>query len=424
MTRIHYGWVILGITFFSIIVAGIIRSSSGVFLVPFEEEFGWDRAFISLSFAISLVIYGFSGPFIAAMFENVGVKKMMLLAMSVLMLGIGFTFFMEYSWQLILIWGIIFGLGSSVFLTVLSTYVANRWFEKRRGLVIGILTASTATGQLIFLPVLASIIEKSSWRWAMGLILALSIVMIPLILVFMKNHPKEIGLTRYGQMSAETEAAAFQKKNPIHNAFTVLKEAVKVKQFWLLAGSFFICGLSTSGLIGTHFIPFCISFGIPEVTAAGLIAFMGIFDLIGTTLSGWLSDRYDNRWLLFGYYGFRGLSLLLLPFALAENSTFFLIVFAIFFGLDWIATVPPTINLATQAFGIEKSGIVYGWIFAAHQAGAGVAAFGGGLIYTIWNSYQLAFILAGVFCLLGGAFVLGIKKNPGIAGELPKEQAL
>ncbi|RFU60446.1 MFS transporter [Peribacillus glennii] len=424
MKRIHYGWVILVVTFFSIIVAGIIRSSSGVFLVPFEEEFGWDRAFISLSFAISLVIYGFSGPFVAAMLESVGVKKMMWLAMSVLMLGIGLAFFMQYSWQLLLIWGIIFGLGSSVFLTVLSTYVANHWFEKRRGLVLGILTASTATGQLIFLPVLAAIIEKSSWRWAMGLIFVLSLIMMPLILLFMKNNPKELGLMRYGQTADEMEEATIEKKNPIHTAFATLKEAVRVKQFWLLAGSFFICGLSTSGLIGTHFIPFCISFGIPEVTAAGLIAFMGIFDLIGTTLSGWLSDRYDNRWLLFWYYGFRGFSLLLLPFALAENSTFFLIVFAIFYGLDWIATVPPTINLATQAFGTEKSGIVYGWIFAAHQAGAGVAAFGGGLIYTIWNSYQWAFLMAGIFCLLGGAFVLGIKKNAGISDNLHKEEAV
>jgi len=287
------------VTFFSIIVAGIIRSSSGVFLVPFEEEFDWDRAFISLSFAISLVIYGFSGPFIAAMLENVGVKKMMSLAMSVLVAGIGLTFFMAYSWQLILIWGIIFGLGSSVFLTVLSTYVANHWFEKRRGLVIGILTASTATGQLVFLPVLASIIDKFSWRWAMGLIFALSVTMIPLILIFMKNSPKEMGLLRYGQVAVPEEDSVVEKKNPIYTAFATLKEAIRVKEFWFLAGSFFICGLSTSGLIGTHFIPLLISFGIPEVTAAGLIAFMGIFDLIGTTLSGWLSDRYDNRWLLF-----------------------------------------------------------------------------------------------------------------------------
>ncbi|CAH0345356.1 MFS transporter [Bacillus sp. CECT 9360] len=415
MKKVHYSWIILVVTFFSIIVAGIIRSSSGVFLVPFEEEFGWDRAFISLSFAISLVIYGFSGPFVAALLENVGVKKIMVLAMSVLMVGIGLTFFMEYSWQLILIWGFIFGIGSSVFLTVLSTYVANHWFEKRRGLVLGILTASTATGQLILLPVLASIVERFSWKWAMGLIFFLSAVMIPLIFIFMKNSPKEVGLARYGQKEEAPIEPVLEKKNPVRLAFGILKEAVSVKTFWLLAGSFFICGLSTSGLIGTHFISYCAGFGIPAVTAAGLIAFMGIFDLIGTTLSGWLSDRYDNRWLLFWYYALRGLSLLLLPFALSENSMFFLVVFAVFYGLDWIATVPPTIGLATQTFGVEKSGIVYGWIFAAHQAGAGVAAYGGGLIFSIFNTYQWAFLMAGVFCFLGSLFVIGIRKSAEVS---------
>lgn len=417
LKKMHYGWVILVVTFFSIIVAGIIRSSSGVFLVPFEEEFGWERAFISLSFAISLVIYGFSGPFVAALLENVGVKKIMLWAMSVLMSGIGLTFFMAYSWQLILVWGVIFGLGSSVFLTVLSTYVANHWFEQRRGLVLGILTASTATGQLILLPVLAWIVEGFSWKWAMGLIYFLSAVMIPLIFIFMKNSPKEVGLTRYGQKGEVQEEILLEKKNPVRAAFETLKMAVRVKAFWLLAGSFFICGLSTSGLIGTHFISYCSSFGIPAVTAAGLIAFMGIFDLIGTTLSGWLSDRFDNRWLLFWYYALRGLSLLLLPIALSQNSMLFLIVFAVFYGLDWIATVPPTVGLATQTFGVEKSGIVYGWIFAAHQAGAGVAAYGGGLIFSMFNTYQLAFVLAGVFCFLGSFFVIGIRKSTGVSVE-------
>ncbi len=316
MKRIHYSWVILIITFFSIIVAGIVRSSSGVFIVPFENEFGWDRSVISLAFAISLFLYGLSGPFMAALIEVLGLKKMMVLAMSTLLAGIFLTFFMEHEWQLILIWGIIIGLGSGVFLTVLSPYVANRWFEKRRGLAVGILTASTATGQLILLPVLAIIIENYSWRWAIGLILVLSLIMLAIILLFMKNNPKEVGTLPYGLEEESQEAVTVQKKNPIAMAFQSLIEAVRVKEFWLLAGSFFICGLSTSGLIGTHFISYCISFGLPVVTAASLLSFMGIFDLIGTTVSGWLSDRFDNRWLLFWYYALRGASLVLLPFAL------------------------------------------------------------------------------------------------------------
>jgi MFS family permease len=411
LNRIHYSWIILIISFFSIIVAGIVRSSSGVFIVPFEDEFGWDRSVISLAFAISLLLYGLSGPFMAALIEVLGLKKMMLMAMATLFAGVMFTFFMEHAWQLILIWGIIIGLGSGLFLTVLSPYVANRWFEKRRGLAVGILTASTATGQLLLLPVLAIVIENYSWRWAIGLILILSFIMLVIILLFMKNSPKEVGILPYGLEEESQESCLVQKKNPIVMAFQSLLEAVRVKEFWLLAGSFFICGLSTSGLIGTHFISYCISFGIPVVTAASLLSFMGIFDLIGTTISGWLSDRFDNRWLLFWYYGLRGASLLLLPYALNEGSIVLLIIFSIFYGLDWIATVPPTISISRHVFGIGKSGIVYGWIFASHQAGAGVAAYGGGLIYKIFNSYTWAFFLAGIFCLLASLFVIVIKKQ-------------
>lgn len=411
MNRFHYSWIILIITFFSIIVAGIVRSSSGVFIVPFENEFGWDRSVISLAFAISLFLYGLSGPFMAALIEVLGLKKMMVFAMSTLLAGVFLTFFMEHEWQLILIWGIIIGLGSGLFLTVLSPYVANRWFVKRRGLAVGILTASTATGQLVLLPVLAIIIENYSWRWAIGLIMVLSLIMLAIILLFMKNNPKEVGILPYGLEEESQEANLIQKKNPIVMAFQSLIEAVRVKEFWLLAGSFFICGLSTSGLIGTHFISYCISFGLPVVTAASLLSFMGIFDLIGTTVSGWLSDRFDNRWLLFWYYGLRGASLVLLPFALQEGSIILLIIFSVFYGLDWIATVPPTISISRQVFGIEKSGIVYGWIFASHQAGAAAAAYGGGLIFKIFSSYTWAFFLAGIFCVLGSLFVILIKKQ-------------
>lgn len=410
MKRIHYSWIILIITFFSIIVAGIVRSSSGVFIVPFEDEFGWDRSIISLAFAISLFLYGISGPFMAALIEAIGLKKMMVIAMSTLLAGILLTFFMQEAWHLIIIWGIIIGLGSGLFLTVLSPYIANRWFEKRRGLAVGILTASTATGQLILLPVLAIVIENCSWRWAIGFIFLLSFIMLVIILLFMKNSPREVGLLPYGLEEERQETIVVQKKNPIVIAFQSLLEAIKVKEFWLLAGSFFICGLSTSGLIGTHFVSYCISYGLPVVTAASLLSFMGIFDLIGTTISGWLSDRLDNRWLLFWYYGLRGASLVLLTYALKEGSIILLVIFSVFYGLDWIATVPPTISISRQVFGIEKSGIVYGWIFASHQAGAAVAAYGGGVIYKMFNSYTWAFFLAGIFCLLASLFVIVIKK--------------
>ncbi|KOS68209.1 MFS transporter [Lysinibacillus contaminans] len=410
MKRIHYSWIILVITFFSIIVAGIVISSSGVFINAFENEFGWERSVIALAFAVSLFLYGISGPFMAALLEVIGVKKMMLVSMATLITGSTLTLVMNQSWHLIIIWGFIIGLGASLFLTVVSPYVSTHWFGKRRGLALGILSASTATGQLILLPVLAAIIDKYSWRWAIALIIVLCFIMLIIIFLFMKNTPKDAGILPYGIEDEEQVSKEEQKGNPIVLAFKGLFAAVKVKEFWLLAGSFYICGLSTSGLIGTHFVSYCISFGIPLVTAASFLSFMGIFNLVGTTLSGWLSDRFDNRWLLFWYYSLRGASLVLLPYSLMEGSFILLAIFTVFYGLDWIATIPPTIGITRQIFGINKSGIIYGWIFAFHQAGAATAAYGGGLIYKFFDSYTWTFFLAGVFCVIASLFVIIIKK--------------
>lgn len=410
----HYSWIVLAVTFIAIIVAGIIRSSAGVFIVPFENQFGWSRPSISFAFAISLFLYGFSGPFMAAFVEKYGLKRMMLGSMTLLAIALACTFFMQQEWQLILIWGVMMGIGSGLFLTVLSTQVANRWFVKRRGLAVGILTAATATGQLILLPVLAILIENYSWQTAILLIFCLSILMILIIALFMKNYPRDKNLAPYGS-DEMNEPATSVVGNPFAIAIRALAEGLKAKEFWLLAGSFFICGLSTSGLIGTHFISYCISFGIPVVTAAAMLSFMGIFDLIGTTLSGWLSDRIDNRWLLFWYYSLRGLSLLALPFALASGSYTWLMIFAVFYGLDWIATVPPTIGLTRQRFGLQKSAMMYGWMVAFHQVGAGVAAYYGGVFYSAFGSYKMAFLLSGAFCLLASLFVILIKKQPKVA---------
>ncbi|QOV11214.1 MFS transporter [Viridibacillus arvi] len=412
MKKVHYSWIILAVTFFSIIVAGIIRSSSGVFIDPFEIEFGWSRPAISFAFAVSLFLYGFSGPFMAAFVEVFGLKRMMLYSMLTLSTGLALTFVMQTQWQLILIWGVMIGVGSGLFLTVLSTQIANRWFVKQRGLAVGILTASTATGQLILLPVLATIIDQYSWRYATGLIFILSLLILLLILLFMKDFPQDKGLRPYGQENNDQSAEQpTLQQNPFKLALGTLMEGLRLKEFWLLAGSFFICGLSTSGLIGTHFISYCIGFGIPVVTAAAMLSFMGVFDLLGTTLSGWLSDRIDNRWLLFWYYALRGISLLFLPFALAQGSYVWLVIFSIFYGLDWIATVPPTIGLARREFGLKKSTLMYGWIMAAHQVGAAVAAFGGGVIFKVFGSYQWAFILAGSMCVLASLFVIMLKKH-------------
>lgn len=412
MKKIHYSWIILLITFISIIVAGIIRSSSGVFIEPFEIEFSWSRANISLAFAVGLFLYGFSGPFMAAFVETFGLKRVMVYSMSLLAVGLFATLYMKEQWQLVLIWGVLIGVGSGLFLTVLSTQVANRWFYKHRGLAVGILTAATATGQLVLLPVLAILVEQYNWEAAIKLILLLAVVMTLIIFFFMKDSPESIQLKKYGQIDdLQNSTNDHSKQNPFVLVWHSLVEGLQSKAFWLLAGSFFICGLSTSGLIGTHFISYCMTFGFPLVIAASMLSFMGIFDLIGTTLSGFLSDKIDNRWLLFWYYSLRGLSLLALPFALNSGSYTWLIVFSIFYGLDWIATVPPTIGLARREFGIQKSAMMYGWIVAFHQLGASFAAYAGGVIFDIFNSYSFAFMLAGGFCILGSLFVILLKKH-------------
>lgn len=411
MRKWHYSWIVLAVTFMAIIVAGIIRSASGVFIEPFEQDFGWGRPSISLAFAVSLFLYGFSGPFMAAFVEKFGLKRMMLWSMALLTAGLACTYVMQKEWQLVLIWGVMIGIGSGLFLTVLSTQVANRWFVKRRGLALGILTAATATGQLILLPVLATLVDKYSWEAAVGLIFVLGLVMLVVIALFMRNFPREVGIGPYGEEEVQEESAK-ATGNPFKMATDALLEGLRAKEFWLLAGSFFICGLSTSGLIGTHFVSYCISFGIPVVTAAATLSLMGVFDLVGTTVSGWLSDRFDNRWLLFWYYTLRGISLLMLPFALDSGMYSLLVIFAIFYGLDWIATVPPTVALTRQRFGLQKSAMMYGWMVAAHQVGAAVAAYSGGVIYTVLGSYTWAFMLAGGFCFVASLFVLMIKKQP------------
>ena len=414
MKRIHYSWIVLAVSFLAIIVAGIIRSSSGVFIEPFEQEFGWGRPSISFAFAMSLFLYGLSGPFMAAFVERFGLRKVMLYSMGLLVIGLSLTFVMKTEWQLMLIWGVMIGVGSGLFLTVLSAQVANRWFVKRRGLAVGILMAATATGQLVLLPVLAWLISEYSWRTAILLIFSLGILMFILLFIFMRNYPRDVGMPPLGEEEIAPEVVP-PVGNPFKIAIAALFEALRVKEFWLLAGSFLICGLSTSGLIGTHFISYCMSFGIPVVTAASVLSIMGIFDLVGTTVSGWLSDRFDSRWLLFWYYSLRGLSLLALPFALESGAYIWLIVFAVFYGLDWVATVPPTIELTRQRFGIQKSAMIYGWIFAAHQVGAGIAAYSGGVIYNVFGSYTWAFLLAGGFCGLASLFVLLIKKQPKLS---------
>ena len=337
--------------------------------------------------------------------------------MVLLVIGLITSLYMTHIWQLHLIWGVIIGLGSGVFLSVLSANIATIWFEEKRGMVLGLLMAATAAGQMVFLPLLSFLTEEFSWRVGMTVFIGLGLLITPIIFIWMKDHPRDKGLLPYGATKEEVKNET--KKNPISSAFEVLWIGMRSVPFWLLSGSFFICGLSTAGLLGTHFIPASTHHGIPEVHAASIFAFMGVFNIIGTMIAGWLSDRFDNRWLLFWFYGLRGLSLLVLPYALQMQSYVMLIAFAVFYGLDWIATVPPTVRLAADFFGKINGPIIYGWVFAAHQIGSGVAAYLGGYFYEVFHSYTITFLSAGVLCIVATLFVLIIKKQATIIPQDP-----
>ncbi|HLW02520.1 MAG TPA: MFS transporter [Ktedonobacterales bacterium] len=408
-SRLHYGWIIAALTFLTMLTASGMRSTPGVLIVPLQQQFGWDRGAISLSVSINLVLFGLSGPFAAAVMQRVGIRKVMVAALLLVGLAAALTTVMQSLWQLYLLWGVLVGMATGCLTSVLAAVVTNRWFVKRRGLVLGILTATNATGQLIFLPLLASLVVTQGWRAAALVTTAAALIVAPLVALLMRDKPRDVGLRPYGAEPNDEEATG-AAGNPFAAAIGGLIKGLRSRDFWFLAGSFFICGATTNGLIGTHLIPAAMDDGIPEVTAASMLALIGVFDLIGTTCSGWLSDRMDNRWLLCWYYGLRGLSLLLLPFALG-TSYLTLGLFIVFYGLDWVATVPPTTRLTADIFGKENVGIVFGWIFAAHQFGAATAAYTAGVARTLLGTYQQTFLAAGLLCLLASGLVIRIGKS-------------
>ena len=410
--RLHYGWIAAGLTFVTLLVAAGVRSAPGVMMVPLETEFGWSRATISAAVSVNLVLYGLMAPFAAAVMDRIGLCRTMALALGVLAVGVTATTVMSAPWHMVLLWGVVVGGGSGSIALVLGATVVSRWFDVHRGTVMGVLSAATATGQLIFLPQMAMAVESFGWRTAVLLIAGAAAVLVPVIWIFMRDRPADLGLWPVG--ATQPPPAAVRAGNPAVAAIMALKDGMRSRDFWLLAGTFFVCGFSTNGLIGTHLIPACVDHGIPEVKAAGLLAAMGVFDMVGTTLSGWLSDRWDSRKLLFWYYGLRGISLIFLDWAFGPD-VFGLWLFAMFYGLDWIATVPPTVKLTAAAFGRERAGVMFGWIFGAHQLGAATAAFLAGWIRTDLGDYRMAFISAGLACLVAAAMALMVGRKGGIA---------
>ena len=406
---IHYGWVVTIVGFFTTLMTAGAVSLPGVLILPLSKEFGWANAEISGAIAIRFVLFGLMAPFAAALMVRYGMRRIVLVALVLLIAGLAASTQMTQLWQLTALWGVTVGTATGMTALVFGAMISNRWFTARRGLVLGVLTASTASGQLVFLPLAASLITRLGWRAALVPSIAGLTIAAAAIALLMADQPADVGLAPLGDTAVKrlpTGPAAA----PLWSAFSILGEASRASAFWLLAGTFLVCGFSTFGVVQSHFISFCADYGMPAVDAAAVLAMMGIFDFFGTILSGYLSDRFDNRWLLFWYYGLRGLSLFILP-----NSTFSILglsVFAAFYGLDWIATVPPTVRLAGRIFGRERAPVLFGWIFAAHQLGAAIGAFGAGVTRTDWSTYVPAFYAAGAVCLAAAVAALAVRK-PG-----------
>jgi sugar phosphate permease len=407
--RLHYAWIVAGATFVILLCAAAVRATPSVIIVPLQRELGWSRALISGAVSVNLMLYGLVGPFAAAVMQRFGIRRTILIALAVMASGVALTNLMQAPWQLYACWGVLVGVATGTTASVLGATIVQRWFVARRGLVIGVLTASAATGQLVFLPVMASYVESDGWRPVALVIAVVVLALIPFVALVMRDRPEDIGLRPYGA-DPEAPAAVRPVGNPFALALGALGRATHHRDFWLLAVSFFICGATTSGLIGTHLVPACMDHGISEVKAAGLLATMGIFDLVGTTASGWLTDRYDPRRLLAVYYGLRGVALLYLPLAFG-TEVFGLPAFAVFYGLDWIATVPPTLRLTVNTVGPVDGPIVFGWIFTAHQLGAAVGALAAGVVRTELETYTPAWVGAGVICLVATVVVLPIGRR-------------
>jgi MFS family permease len=416
--RVHPAWPVAAVAFVALLGAAGFRAAPGVLMLPLQDEFGWSRGTLSLAVGVNLVLFGLTAPFAAALMDRFGIRRVTTCALLLISLGSGLSIFVRESWQLLLTWGVLIGLGTGSMALVFAATVAQRWFVKRRGLVTGILTAGSATGQLIFLPVVATVAQSAGWRVASLVIAAAALAVVPLVLVVMRDHPADRGVSAYGAdepahspvlESDQVDVAA--QPGAGRAAIDALREAARTRTFWALVAGFAICGATTNGLIGTHFVPAAHDHGMGETTAAGLLAVVGIFDIVGTIGSGWLTDRYDPRLLLGFYYFFRGIGLALLPVLLADAVQPSIVAFVVIYGLDWVATVPPTVALCRQAFG--KSGtVVFGWVFASHQIGAAIASVAAGVARDRTGTYTVAWFSAAMLCVVAAVISLRVRRSP------------
>lgn len=412
-TQLHRAWLVAATAFGVLLAAASFRSTTGVLLQPLESEFDWTRSVTSGAVSLNLVLYGLTAPFAAAFMQRFQMRQVIAVALGLVAFGAGATVLISSPWQLYVTWGLSIGFGTGSMAVVFGAIVANRWFVKHRSVVTGIFSAASATGQLIFLPLFAWLAEERSWRYASLTTALASLILIPVVWKLLRDRPADIGLRPYGAaedyVSEEVHHASLAAA--ARSTLSLFRQATPSGAFWILMGSFFVCGWTTNGLIQTHFVPAAHDHGMPATTAASLIAFVGIFDLIGTIASGWLTERVNPRFLLVTYYGFRGLALLSVPVVLGPSVEWPLLFFIVFYGLDWVATVPPTVQLCREAFGLERSGVLYGWVFASHMVGAGAAASFSGWIRQTQGDYNIAWFVAAALALVAATAVAFIPKG-------------
>ncbi|QIP85972.1 MFS transporter [Streptomyces sp. Tu 2975] len=407
--RIHRAWFVAAVTFVTIIGAAAFASLPGLLIEPLHEDFGWSRGTIGFAVSVNLALYGLTAPFAAALMDRFGIRRVVAVALSVIAIGSALTVTMTAAWQLVLYWGVLVGLGSGSMALAFAATVTNRWFVQRRGLVTGILTAAGASGQLVFLPLLSWLVENHRWEPASITVALSALAVVPFVWLLLRDHPADVGLAAYG-------AEGFTPKpDPVpgaaRRAVAVLFRAARTGPFWLLAGTFAICGASTNGLVKTHFVPAAHDHGMPITAAASLLAVIGVFDVVGTIASGWFTDRFEARRLLAVYYALRGVSLLFLPVLLGPSVEPPMIFFIVFYGLDWVATVPPTIALCREHYG-DDSAIVFGWVLASHQIGAAVVAFAGGVARDVFGEYDVVWYASGALCAAAALMALVIRRKP------------
>ncbi|WP_082497198.1 MFS transporter [Microbacterium sp. Leaf288] len=416
--RIHPAWLVAATALVALIGAAGFRAAPGVLMLPLEEEFGWSLTEMSVAVTLNLLLFGLTAPFAAALMERFGIRAVTSTALILIAAGAALTVFVTAPWMLLLTWGLLIGLGTGSMALVFAATVTDTWFAKRRGLVSGVLTAGSATGQLIFLPVIAVAAEDYGWRIASLVIASGALLVVPLVLALLRDRPSDLGVGRYGEPDAPpVERAAVPPVRAARGegaaamALRALRDASKVRAFWALVVGFAICGATTNGLVGTHFIPSAHDHGMPQTTAAGLLAVVGIFDIAGTVLSGWLTDRVNPRILLAVYYAGRGVSLLFLPSLLSSTVQPSIVVFIVVYGLDWVATVPPTIALCREIFG-DRGPLVFGWVFAAHQVGAGIASVLAGIVRDQTGQYTVAWFAAAGLCVVAAVISGAIARRP------------